>query len=149
MTGMELLQNALDREQEDQKIYKEYARNTTSQGLVQLLSSLIDQEEEHTKELTELAAGDDPESMFTAEGLASFDVSSYSPKSRFSPDMTVNDFLNHVIDREESGVRFYSAIAGICSDEDLAFTFNNLSFEEQKHKNWAMDRYELEMLSSM
>ena len=149
MNGSELLQYALEREKKDQSIYTQYARKTSSQGLVQLLHSLIDQEDVHIKELNTIAERGDIDDLFAAEKLARLDHSSFETGSAFSPEMTTNDFLNHLIELKESGVRFYSALAGMCSDEELSFTFNNLSFEEQKHKNWAMDRYELEMLSSM
>lgn len=147
MTGEELLELAVRREQEDQRVYGDYLKKTDAQGLRKLLLSLIDQENEHEKGISSILNEYDLSMVFDGDGISKFSADDYLPKSVFSADMNVNDFLNHVIDREETGVRFYSALAGLCGSDELRFTFNNFSFEEQKHKNWAVNRYELELLS--
>lgn len=149
MTGEELLRIAVEREKEDIKIYKDYVKHTTSRGIGQLLSSLIDQEEEHEREINTLLGRDDLDTLFNGKDLAVFQADSYLPSSSYSQDLSTNDFLNHVIEREDMGVKFYSSLAGMCLPEDVAFMFNNLSFEEQKHKSWAVNRYELEMLAGL
>ncbi len=149
MSGEELVKYALQREQDDKKIYKDYMKKSNSQGLRQLLASVIEQEEEHERELQEIIERDDIETLFNAKDLSVFQPDAYNSSTQYLPDMSVNDFLNHVIEREETAVRFYSSLAGMCTQDEVTFIFNNLSFEEQKHKGWAVNRYELEMLAGL
>ena len=49
--------------------------------------------------------------------------------------------------REKATMAVYTKLAESCSNKEIAFTLNELAFEEKKHYSWAVDQYELVMLS--
>ena len=147
MTAAELIQTCVEIEKSFQGVYKKYLQGTTSPGLRKLLTSLIEQEHDHEVRLGEIARGHDLQELFIPDILKDFTFSRYSNTIESSPDLSVNDIMNLIIKSEEESARMYSDISEMCLDESIGFLFTTLAFEENKHKNWAVDRYELELLS--
>jgi rubrerythrin len=142
-----LLNQLIEVEKEQQRIYASRLKIETNIGMKQLLTSLIEQEKDHERRLTDLSEAAAPETLFDSRKLARFSLSSYSKTQKYSESLNVNDMLNLIIEEEEIASRLYSDISAMCRDDERGFVFTSLAFEENKHKNWAMDRYELEMLS--
>jgi rubrerythrin len=120
---------------------------TDRQGMKNLLGSLISQEREHEKQLGEVL--EDPlteEAFENAPG--DIDSSQFASKTEFSKTMSYNDLLNMIIEKEEKSAELYSYIASLTDYDEIRYIFENLASEERKHKTWAVNRYELEMLSS-
>lgn len=66
--------------------------------------------------------------------------------SQVSPDITVDDALRLVEDREKDAAEFYAVIASKTSDQVLAGMFKALSDEEERHKYLAKNlRSRMEM----
>lgn len=142
-----MIQFAKDAERKDQEHYSAYIKKTERQGLKNLLNSLISQENEHEKRLTEVLEDPLIEEAFI-DAPPTTDISNFTTKKDFSDSMDYNDLLNLIIEKESKTAALYSFIASSTDYDEIRYFFENLAAEERKHKKWAVDRYELEMLSS-
>ncbi len=147
MTAEELVESVIKKEQEQQKMFSSGLKNSANMGMKQLLSSILEQEKDHERRLGEALANADMDDLFHADGLARFSFVPYEPATSYKSDISTNDFLNLIIEYEEKTSKMYSDISELCTDDDTRFLFTSLAFEENKHKTWAVDRYELEMIS--
>ena len=138
---------AIEREQDAQQTYRSYAKATQRSGFRELLLSMVDQEAEHEKRLRELKQTQ----IFAAKPSASTDfdmkISEFTVDVAFSPQMNYQDFLILVMKREEKAVHLYEWLQTVSQDSDLSVLFERLAEEERKHKAWAQDRYDLEILT--
>ena len=142
------MNNLIHREKEDQELYKAYLEKVDKPGMQQLLNSLLDQEHEHERMLEEITESYSYDEIFKDPDRIPLDLERFSLRKQLSDDMNYNDILTHIIEREERGAGLYAALSKSAATEEVAVIFSNMGFEEQKHKNWAVDRYELEMLAS-
>lgn len=114
----------------------------------QLLASLLDQEKEHERMLVELSNSFSYDEMFRDFEKIDVDLKQYTVIKDAASFENYNDILTHIIEREERGAALYADLSKLSGKEEVTVLFSNMGFEEQKHKNWAVDRYELEMLAS-
>lgn len=128
--------------------YLKCMKQTDRIGLRQLLLSLASQEKEHAKKIEDLLSSVDPEEVFDKFDEEGFDPAAYAFVGTIEASMNYNDILMSIIDMEERTFRLYSLLAESTGLSEVSFLFSALAFEEQKHKSWAVDRYELEMLKS-
>ena len=142
------MDHLIRREQEDQELYKAYLEKVDKPGMQQLLHSLLDQEHEHERMLENIINSHSYDDIFKDSERVAIDLGRYSLRKLLSEDMNYNDILNHIIEREERGAALYAELSRHAGTEEVTVIFSNMGFEEQKHKNWAVDRYELEMLAS-
>lgn len=147
LTILELIEYATDVEKQDQEYYTRYIKTTERPGLKKLLSSLISQEKEHEKQLLEVQQDPIIGEVFS-DAPADIDVAQFQTEHQFSEKMDYNDLLNLIIEREQKAADLYSFIASSTNYDEIRYFFENLAAEERKHKSWAVNRYELEMLSS-
>jgi rubrerythrin len=151
MSIAEAIGFAIRREQEAQEIYLHYARSTDRTGFRQLLLSMVDMEKEHERKLSELvgkAALDQafrPES-FLPESAGPIRLSDYLVDVPFSADMEYGDFLLLVIKKEERAEKLYQKLLSMAADEPTRRLFSWLADEERRHKAWAQDRYDQDIL---
>jgi rubrerythrin len=129
-------------------LYKAYLEKVDKPGMQQLLNSLLDQEHEHERMLEGIPHSHSYEDIFEDSEQVPIDLGRYSLQKLLSEDMNYNDILNHIIEREGRAAAMYAALSRLTGTEEVTVIFSNMGFEEQKHKNWAVDRYELEMLAS-
>lgn len=133
----------------DHSLYLECQKNTGKMGLKQLLASLASQEKEHAKKIQELLSSLDTDDIFDKFNAQAFSMSDYMTNKKLDPTMNYNDLLTAIIEKEEKACALYSFLSTSTSASEVSFLFSTLAFEEQKHKSWAVDRYELEMLASL
>jgi len=143
----EILKHALSMEIRDYDVYQECHKVTERPGLRQLFGSLASQEKEHAKKLEDLIASMDPDDIFDTYDAQAVNPDHFATAKKIEPAMNFNDLLISIIDREEKAAAFYSFLSGCTRVSEIAFLFSTLALEEQKHKSWAVDRYELEMLA--
>ncbi len=138
---------AIDREIEAQNTYLSYASSALGRGLRKLLLSMVDQEKDHEKTLRELKASSDLEDFFSSDTPIDIRISDYTVDTDFREDMSYQDFLLLVIKKEEKSYQLYKWLESRASDSEMKYLFNRLAEEEKKHKKWAQDRYDLEILT--
>lgn len=142
-----MIEYAAEIEKQDQDYYTRYIKKTERPGLKKLLSSLISQEKEHERQLSEVQQDPVIEEAFS-NAPADVDAAKFQTEHQFSENMDYNDLLNLIIEREQKAADLYSFIASSTNYDEIRYFFENLAAEERKHKSWAVNRYELEMLSS-
>jgi len=142
-----ILDFAINKEIEAQEMYLSYAGKTERRGLRKLLMSMVDQEKEHEKRLEELKSGVALESVFPGIGKTDIKISDYTVDTDFSQDMDYQDFLLLVIKREEKSYKLYQWFTAKAVNDEAKLIFKQLAEEEKKHKAWAQDRYDLEILT--
>jgi rubrerythrin len=145
-TFSEVLSFAIQREREAQEIYQSYSKATPYQGMRTLLVSMAEQEREHEKKLHELAARGDGDSLFRGQRAQDLGLEAYTTAVVFSPRMNYQDFLLLVIRKENESLRLYAQLRDRTVAADVRDLFDGLAEEEKRHKAWAQDRYDLEIL---
>ncbi len=142
-----ILDFAIAREKEARELYHGYAAATDRQGLRSLLLTMSDQEGRHEQSLRELRARPSLSAMFSASPALDLRISDYTVPVSFSPDMSYQDFLLLVIQKEEKSLQLYRALESRAVEDELKFLFKGLAEEEKRHKALAQDRYDLEILT--
>lgn len=142
----EIIDFALERERESQEIYLDYARKTQRMGFRQLLLSMVDMEKEHENKLKELKEGKGRSFLFDGTQSLKARFTDFMVQEEFSPDMDYGDFLVLIIKREEKALKLYEELESLVADTEVKELFSWLAEEEKKHKVWAQDRYDLEIL---
>lgn len=151
LTLEKVIPSLIKAEQNDRNIYKKFASLYAQRGDIRkLFLSLVDQEEDHVTTLKELLEDPTYQNALKEEvGDKEELQKAFSEGKGEIPSSNINDLLSAMSVREEGRSKLYSFLSKRIKDENAEFFFTNLAFEEKKHKNWIMDRYELEMLSSM
>lgn len=142
----EVIDFALERERESQDMYLDYARKTDRIGFRQLLLSMADMEKEHENKLKELKERKDQASLLSAAQSIKARLTDFMVPAEFSPDMDYEDFLVLIIKREEKAQKLYEELESLAANTEMKELFSWLAEEEKKHKAWAQDRYDLEIL---
>jgi rubrerythrin len=142
----EVLSFAVQREREARETYQSYAKASSYQGMRSLLISMAEQEREHERKLSELSARECGESMFSGRKPQDLNLDAYTTTVAFTPGMNYQDFLLLVIQKENASLRLYEQLAAGAAEAEIRELFEGLSEEEKRHKAWAQDRYDLEIL---
>ncbi|MFP4364309.1 MAG: ferritin family protein [Spirochaetia bacterium] len=137
---------AINKETEDQRLYKKGIEKSEDEGLRHLLRSILDQEQDHEKMLKELKEDEDYYNAFAAVEDGALYIDEHKESESFTEAMDYKQVLRLIIQRESGVVTFYTKLAQLSSDSDISFTFQKLADEEKKHQKWTQDRYDLEML---
>jgi rubrerythrin len=136
----EILDFAIARERQAQEIYMAFARATTRQSFSRLLATMADMEKEHERQLSELKG---KRAWAPAlSGAGGFSVEEPFKQIGFSPDMEYGDFLVLVIQKETEAERLYLRLETLASAAEARRLFRHLAGEEQKHRDWAQERYD-------
>ncbi len=135
-------------EKASEEIYSSYIKITDREGLRKLLISLYEQEKKHEKQLLETLKSPEFDKAFSSMRGFDLDAKPFQTSWKYNPDMGYNDFLHLVMDMEEKAEALFLHIASCAEEEDVKNFFSLLAEDERKHRIWAMDRYELEMLAS-
>ena len=131
------------------KLYAEYAKRVTDEGLRKFLTSMSEQENSHLQfldeKIKELANRRDL--MQSAETIAaSLDE---CPEPQEVGDFERIDFFSYVMELEEQTMNMYKSIYESCDKNGELFSiFHSLFEEEKRHLLLVNDRYELESLMS-
>lgn len=145
-TFQEVLSFAVQREREARETYQAYAKASSYQGMRSLLVSMAEQEREHERKLSELAARGAGEALFRGRKPQDLNMDAYTASVAFTPGMNYQDFLLLVIQKENASLRLYEQLAAAAAEAEVRELFDGLAEEEKRHKAWAQDRYDLEIL---
>ena len=137
---------AIEREREAQATYYSYARETERRSFSQLLISMAEMEQEHERKLLALKQRSSAGDLFTPPKGEDLGLSELLVEIPFSPDMDYGDFLILVIRKEREAEKLYRKLETLTSSTDVKSMFQLLADEERKHKDWAQERYDQDIL---
>ena len=146
MNVVEVIESAIRKEQEAQQMYLGYAGSTRRPGFRQLLLTMVDMEKEHERRLQELKRKEGMAQAFRPIGEGTLRLDDYHVEVPFSPEMEYGDFLLLVARKEEKAERLYEKLQSLATDDDTRWLFALLANEESKHKAWARERYDQDIL---
>ena len=135
---IEILEFAIDREQEAHDFYLDLANKAEQPGMKDLFLQFAREEAGHKKKLEGIQKGDRP--IPIAGNVTDLKISDYLIDMEPSGDLTYQEALIVAMKREKAAFRLYTDFAALVADEDLKRVFLALAQEEAKHKL----RFELE-----
>jgi rubrerythrin len=142
----EIIDFAIKREREAQATYLSYAGKTGRRSFSELLLSMAEMEKEHERKLVELKQGRRGLDSFTPSEQADLGLAEMLVEVPFSEDMEYGDFLILVIRKEQDAEQLYRKLGGMTSSAELKNMFALLADEERKHRDWAQERYDQDIL---
>jgi rubrerythrin len=142
----EIIDFAIQREREAQDTYLSFARETQRRGFSELLLSMAEMEKAHERKLVELKQGRRALASFTPPKGEDLGLSEMLVEVPFSPTMDYGDFLILVIRKEREAERLYRKLEGMTNSADVRSMFALLADEERKHRDWAQERYDEDIL---
>jgi len=143
----EILEFAIDRERKAQEMYLSYAGSTDRKAFRQLLISMAQMEKEHERKLSELRSGGGAQRLFRPLAGSDQKLNEMLVSVPFSPDMEYGDFLILIIQKEGEAESLYARLSSLARDTRAGELFRVLAEEERKHKAWAQDQYDRDILT--
>jgi rubrerythrin len=131
-TYQEVLQYAIEREQEAQRDYLEAARTMQDKSMREALLEMAEQERSHEAKLRGLDV-----TRFLADAkqpVPSLDITEYTVTGDFHQGMTYPELLTLAMQREKASFRLYTDLAKVTPDEATRAMFRALAQEEARHK---------------
>jgi len=142
----DVLDFAIEREQEAVDFYNDLAGQTDNASLKKVLTAFADVERGHK---TKLQAAKLNEVVLSGsnDDVVDLKIGDYLIDVQPGPDMSFQDALVVAIKREKAAMDLYADLAGLVSDSDLQTLFNQLAREEGTHKLKFETAYEEHFLS--
>ena len=131
-TADELLDFAIDREQEAHDFYMDLAGRAERPDIKDLLTGLAGEELRHRKKLEEIKNGS--RSFPAAKDVTDLKISDYLVDVEPSSNLDYEDALVLAMKREEAAFNLYTDLSKLAGDEELKRIFLGLAQEEAKHK---------------
>ena len=130
----------------DLDIYNKFSKSIQWIGMSKMLNSMIDIQKEHQKKLIQLRQSGNLEKLFnTNQPIEKEDI--FFQKVNFLEGMDYIDFLSMVILEQEEYIKFYEYLKSLTVIDDVIHIFRTLADDARKQRLWALDRYELEILT--
>ena len=142
----EIIDFAIQREREAQATYLSYAGRTTRRSFSELLLSMAEMEKEHERKLVDLKQGQRALASFTPPKGEDLGLAETLVEVPFSENMDYGDFLILVIRKEQEAEYLYRKLQGMTTSADVGKLFILLADEERKHRDWAQERYDEDIL---
>ena len=140
----EILQFAIEKEQEAKTFYEIWAGKVKSEGIREVLLEFAGEEQKHKELLQNVKAGQSfkmPESKIIDLQLGDYFVPVEAQES-----MTYEDALRIAIQREIGANRLYTYLASIAGSQQAKSLFERLAVEESKHKMRLESLYDEDIL---
>jgi rubrerythrin len=143
----EIIDFAIQRERDAQAMYLSYAGRTDRRGFSDLLLQMAEMEKSHELKLVALKQGQNTADLFAPPKGEDLGLSEILVEVPFSADMDYGDFLVLVIQKEREAEQLYRKLKGMANNPDVRSLFALLADEERKHRNWAQERYDEDILT--
>ena len=142
----DIIDFAIQREREAQNAYLSYAGQTRRRGFSELLLSMAEMEKQHELKLTALKQGQSSAALFTPAAGEDLGLADILVEVPFSPNMDYGDFLILVIRKEREAEQLYRKLERLTTSADVRSMFALLADEARKHRDWAQERYDEDIL---
>ncbi|MBN2345711.1 MAG: desulfoferrodoxin FeS4 iron-binding domain-containing protein [Candidatus Aminicenantes bacterium] len=141
----EVLDFAIEKEEEARQFYLEWADKLESQALREQFVLFAGEENKHKEKLKRVKAG----STFkpAAKQVTDLKIVDYLVDISPTPDMDYQEALIVAMRREKASFKLYNDLAAMAEDPGLRETFLALAQEEAKHKLRLETEYEKEIYS--
>ena len=134
----ELLDFAIQGEQEAHDFYMDLAERVERPAMKKLLTQFAREEAGHKKKLENIKKG--KQSFPYADDVVDLKIADYLVDIEAKGDLTYQEALILAMKREKAAFKLYTDLAALTADKDLKIIFQSLAQEEAKHKL----RFELE-----
>ena len=138
---------AIQKIQEVKNVYQRFSRKTQWIGMSKMLHSMLDMEKEHEKVLLALHQRGNLGELFSAASGPCSLPGDFFQEIHFVDNMNFIDFLSMVILQQEEFAKLFTNLAACTGDGEIGHLFTSLSEDARKQRLWALDRYELEILT--
>ena len=141
----EVLDFAIEKEEEARQFYLEWADKLDNQALAEQFVLFAGEENKHKEKLQRVKGG----STFkpAARQVTDLKIVDYLVDITPTPEMDYQEALIVAMRREKASFKLYSDLAAMAQDEGLRDTFLALAQEEAKHKLRLETVYEKEIYS--
>ncbi len=141
----EVLDFAIDKEEEARLFYLEWAEKLENKALREQFVIFAGEENKHKEKLQRVKSG----STFkpAAKQVTDLKIVDYLVDIAPTPGMDYQEALIVAMRREKASFKFYNDLAAMAPDEGLRETFLALAQEEAKHKLRLETEYEKEIYS--
>ncbi len=130
-----ILDFAIEREQEAVDFYTDLASSTDNQAMKKTFEDFAAEEKSHKKKLQNVKGGDMSVSdMGRSGGVPNMRIAEYTVDVEPGPDMDYQEALIVAMNREKAAYRLYTDLAANVEDPDMVALFESLAQEEAKHK---------------
>ena len=139
----EVLDFAIEKEEEAQQFYMEWSKKLENQNLREQFVIFAGEENKHKEKLQRVKSG----STFkpSAKQVTDLKIVDYLVDIVATPEMDYQEALIVAMRREKASFKFYNDLAAISEDKSLRQTFLALAQEEAKHKLRLETEYEKEI----
>jgi len=139
----EVLDFAIEKEEEARQFYLEWSKKLENQNLREQFVIFAGEENKHKEKLQRVKSG----STFkpSAKQVTDLKIVDYLVDIVATPEMDYQEALIVAMRREKASFKFYNDLAAISEDESLRQTFLALAQEEAKHKLRLETEYEKEI----
>jgi rubrerythrin len=131
-TYQEVLDYAIEREQEAQRDYEAAAKTMKNAPMHDALLEMAAQERGHEKKLRALNVGKFLETANTP--VPSLDIAEYVVAGEFNAGMNYPELLSLAMQREKAAYRLYTDLARVTPDPEARALLKALAQEEARHK---------------
>ena len=139
----EVLDFAIEKEEEAQQFYLEWSKKLENQSLCEQFVIFAGEENKHKEKLQRVKSG----STFqpSVKQVTDLKIVDYLVDIVATPGMDYQEALIVAMRREKASFKFYNNLASMAEDESLRETFLALAQEEAKHKLRLETEYEKEI----
>jgi rubrerythrin len=131
-TYEDVIQFAIEREEEAVRAYGDMSEKANQPGLKQLLIELREEEKRHKQLLQDMS----PERIarLKLKPVTDLKISDYLVEEALDEEMTFQELLIFAAQKEQRSVNLYTELAGRTEDDDLKKMFLFMAEQEQGHK---------------
>lgn len=132
----EILDFAIDKEQEAYDFYMEWSEKTKEPGISRLFRQFAGEESRHKSKLQNVKQGESVEILEQAasQNVMNLRISDYLVEVSPKPELDYQEALIIAMNREKASFRLYNDLASSTDDKELEKVFLGLAEEEAKHK---------------
>jgi rubrerythrin len=128
----EILDFAIDREQEAHDFYVRLASQATRPGMKQAFTDFAEEEANHKRKLQAIQAGG--KLLRSGEQVPDLGIARYAADVEPDHELDYQEALLLAMKREDAAHRLYTDLAAATRDAELKEAFLGLAHEEAKHK---------------
>ena len=140
----EILDYAIDQEQQAADFYEDVAQRAETAGMKKILLDFSEEEKRHKKSLQDVKVGE--HELTPEQEVLDLKISDYLVEVEASDNITYQDALVIAMKRERAAYELYSDMAAKVPESHLKEVLEGLAIEEAKHKLFFEAEYDERVL---
>ncbi len=133
-TLKEILERAIQKEIESQRLYSDLSQKMTNDAAKDALRQLSQQEQGHRTLLEKYQRGELKAGTLSREQVIDYKIAEHLDQPEISPDMQLKDVFLLAANRELHSHELYSALAGLHPPGETKRLLEELASQELEHK---------------